>query len=63
MHWSERRYLSTAELSRVGSFTDEFQWTGSPEDAMQRIGNSVPPNLMRAIAEHIRDKILLPKAG
>jgi len=26
--------------------------------AVERIGNSVPPNLMRAIAEHVRTAIL-----
>jgi DNA (cytosine-5)-methyltransferase 1 len=58
MHWAESRYLSTLELSRLGSFPDGYQWSGTAEDAMQRIGNSVPPNLMKAIAEHICDNIL-----
>lgn len=46
------------ELKEIGSFAESFQFVGSFDDSWQRIGNSVPPNLMRAIAEHIRENIL-----
>jgi DNA (cytosine-5)-methyltransferase 1 len=43
---------------RIASFPDSWQWAGKWTDAINRIGNSVPPNLMRAIAEHLRQEIL-----
>ncbi|NUO80147.1 DNA (cytosine-5-)-methyltransferase [candidate division KSB1 bacterium] len=55
---NEDRYVSIAELKRLGSFPDEFQLEGTFEERWARIGNSVPPLLMRAIAEHIKDEIL-----
>ncbi len=57
MHWAEPRYLSAVELGRVGSFPDAFLW-GSTENAVARIGNSVPPRFMQSIAEHIYATIL-----
>jgi DNA (cytosine-5)-methyltransferase 1 len=60
LHPDENRYLSTAELKRIGSFPDDYQLMGSLEEQWARIGNAVPPLLMKAIASHIRDHILLP---
>lgn len=57
MHWSERRRFTVSEFKRFASFPDEFEFTGGYK-AVERIGNSVPPNLMRAIAEHIKANIL-----
>jgi DNA (cytosine-5)-methyltransferase 1 len=56
-HPDEARPLSTLERCRLGSFPDSFRFTGW-NAAIERIGNSVPPNLMRAIAEHIKKEIL-----
>ena len=58
MHWKERRTLTIEELKRGASFPDGFAFIGKFDAQWQRIGNSVPPNLMRAIAEHIRREIL-----
>ena len=58
MHWSERRTLTIEEIKRGSSFPDGFIFQGSFNEQWQRIGNSVPPNLMKAIALHIRDEIL-----
>lgn len=58
LHWSERRRFTRTEFARFASFPDTYQWPGDWGDAVQRIGNCVPPNFMRAIAEHIRDNIL-----
>lgn len=58
MHWLEGRYLSDAEQARIGSFPDCFRWGGNSQDITERIGNSVPPLFMRAIARHIRQHIL-----
>lgn len=43
------------EVAMLGSFSPSYQWG---RDAWARIGNSVPPLFMRAIAQHIRDHIL-----
>lgn len=53
------RRLSGAEMKRIGTFPDDFKFTGSCGKVQRRIGNSVPPNFMRAIAEHIYQEILL----
>ena len=53
------RTFSPRELACGASFPDSFLFSG---DALthwpNRIGNSVPPNLMKAIAEHIKENIL-----
>jgi DNA (cytosine-5)-methyltransferase 1 len=54
MHWSEMRSLSIEEIKRMGSFPDRFQMIGNPTSRWERIGNSVPPLLMRSIATHVR---------
>ena len=58
MHWAEKRRFTVAEFKRFGSFPDQFQFVGEYKDAVSRIGNSVPPFLMRAIAQHIRTELL-----
>jgi DNA (cytosine-5)-methyltransferase 1 len=57
VHPDKKRYLSASELKRIGTFPDNFVFT-SRSKAVERIGNSVPPNLMKAIAEHIKINIL-----
>ncbi len=42
----------------IASFPPAFQFAGLWTDAVNRIGNSVPPLFMRAIAGHIRTHIL-----
>lgn len=59
-YWPEGNVLrmpSETELKRMGSFPDDFKFT-SYKKAWERIGNSVPPMLMKAIAEHIKKEIL-----
>lgn len=58
IHPDCQRYLTIPEMCRLASFPDDFKWTAQRKDAVNRIGNSVPPNLMRAIAEHVRREIL-----
>lgn len=43
------------EVARLASFPDAFQWR---KDGWARIGNSVPPMFMRAIASHVYEHIL-----
>lgn len=57
-HPLECRSMTRTELMRLGSFPDSFQFSGSRRNVVSRIGNSVPPRFMQAIAEHIRDTIL-----
>ncbi len=58
-HFTENRTLTVGEYKRVGAWPDEYQFIGSFSTAIQRIGNSVPPLFMEAIARHIRQNILL----
>lgn len=57
-HPTEHRNFSIGELRRIASFPDSFIFSGNWRQASARIGNSVPPNLMKAIAEHIKENIL-----
>lgn len=56
MHPDRRRYISLAEARRIGGFPDDFEFTDR-DLGIQRIGNSVPPPLMRAIATHIKEAL------
>ena len=57
VHPDKRRYLNIYEASRLTSFPDKFLFTDR-KNGWARIGNSVPPLFMRAIASHIRETIL-----
>jgi DNA (cytosine-5)-methyltransferase 1 len=54
MHWSEKRRPTTNEFMRWGSFPDAFRFIGDSGESVERIGNSVPPLMMRSIAAHVR---------
>jgi DNA (cytosine-5)-methyltransferase 1 len=56
---TERRKFTIAELKRICAFPDDFILTGSYAQQWERLGNSVPPVMMRHIAETIRDEVLL----
>lgn len=58
MHWSEQRRFTVAEYKRFCSFPDQFHFAGEWQDAVYRMGNSVPPLLMKHLALHIRGYIL-----
>jgi len=58
-HPYEKRKFSIAELKRLCSFPDDFVLTGTYAQQWERLGRSVPPLMMRAVAERIRDDILL----
>jgi DNA (cytosine-5)-methyltransferase 1 len=60
MHWDEMRRFTLPEYKRFASFPDHFSFAGKWSDGVAQIGNSVPPLLMKAIAEHIRKAILMP---
>lgn len=52
----QRRFTGT-ELKILASYPRQFRFTDD-DNAWERIGNSVPPLFMRAIAQHIRSDIL-----
>jgi len=54
IHPDQERYLTIAEMKRISSFPDSFQFMGNRKDRIARIGNSVPPLLMKAIAGHVK---------
>jgi len=53
-----RRKFMIAELKRICAFPDDFTLTGSYAQQWERLGNSVPPLMMRAVAEVVRDRVL-----
>lgn len=58
LHPSEDRVLGTHEMARIQSIPDEYDWGDStPAEVQARIGNSVPPLLMRAVATTLRDTL------
>lgn len=59
----ERRKFFISELKRICSFPDDFTLIGSYAQQWERLGNSVPPLMMRAIAEAVRDHVLRPLHG
>ncbi len=61
VHPHECRKYSSAEAARIGSFPDLYMFRGW-SDALFRIGNSVPPLFMEAIARHIKNEILAKTA-
>lgn len=58
VHPYEIRKLTIPEIKCLASFPEGFKLVGKYKDKWARIGNSVPPNLMKAIAEHIKTEIL-----
>lgn len=57
-HWIKAAAVGTEGYKKLTSFPLPFRFVGDYADAKNRIGNSVPPLLMRAIAQHIRDHLL-----
>jgi site-specific DNA-cytosine methylase len=60
LHPTEHRKFSIPELKRVHGFPDDYIFTGTLAQAAERMGNAVPPLLMKAIAESIYEKALQP---
>jgi DNA (cytosine-5)-methyltransferase 1 len=58
-HPTERRKFTIAELRRICAFPDDFILTGTYAQQWERLGNSVPPVMMKHIADAVRDRVLL----
>lgn len=59
IHPYEVRHLTISEIKLMSSFPKAFKLEGKFTEKWARVGNSVPPLFMRAIAEHIRRNLLL----
>jgi DNA (cytosine-5)-methyltransferase 1 len=59
-HPDRHERITINQAKRLATFPDDFQLIGSFAEQWARIGNSVPPNFMRAIASHIHQHILIP---
>jgi len=57
-HYHHDRTLTIGEYKRIASFPDAYKFIGSFNSALHRMGNSVPPLFMEAIARHVRAEIL-----
>jgi DNA (cytosine-5)-methyltransferase 1 len=61
LRWDVPRTFNILEIKRLQSFPDDFDLEGYKFDQRwERIGRAVPPLLMKAVAERIRDDILIP---
>lgn len=58
VHPVERRRLYIAELKRICGFPDDYPLQGSYAEQWARLGNSVPPPMMRAIAAALAPLLL-----
>lgn len=56
---TRRRCLTIPELKRLCAFPDDYVLEGPFAAQWARLGNSVPPLMMKAIAEAVRDGVLL----
>lgn len=54
-HPSEKRKFSIAELKRLCSFPDDFVLTGTYSQQWERLGRAVPPLMMKAVAEKVKE--------
>lgn len=58
VHPFEKRQFSIAELKRICAFPEDFVLTGTYAEQWERLGLSVPPLMMAAIATAIRNGVL-----
>lgn len=54
-HPIETRPLQTLESARIQTFPDTYKFCGSLTQVYKQIGNAVPPNLAKALAEEIEN--------
>lgn len=56
----EKRQLTLAELRRLCSFPDDFVLPGKRLEGWARLGNAVPPLMMKAVATAVAERVLGP---
>ena len=59
-HPTEDRKFTIAEMKRITSLPDDYKLTGTFNDKARRIGNMVPSNMIKFIADSLYQKVLLP---
>ena len=57
MHPYENRHMSIAELKDICSFPQSFKLLGKWKDKAERLGRSVPPNMMKNIVLTLKKEI------
>jgi DNA-cytosine methyltransferase len=57
-HPCENRLFTIAELKRLMALPDDFRFTGSFNQKVERIGRMVPPLMTKALASAVYEKIL-----
>lgn len=62
-HYREPRCIGISELKRLFTFPDDFVLTGTFAERWARMGNSVPPLMMKAVAGHVRDNVILASSA
>lgn len=55
-HWDNRR-LRGPEIKRLQSFPDDYAFAGSRRDMQLQVGNSVPPELARIVADAMKRQL------
>jgi len=55
--------MTVAEIKALASYPAEFRFVGNYRARWARVGNSVPPLLMKAIAERIGQGVLTRKSS
>jgi DNA (cytosine-5)-methyltransferase 1 len=56
-HPSEARKFTIPEVRRLCSYPDDFQLTGSFPQRWERLGRSVPPLMMKTVADKIQETL------
>ena len=54
---TERRKFTIAELKRICAFSDDFVLVGTYSQQWARLGNAVPPLMMKAVAETLKSRV------
>jgi DNA (cytosine-5)-methyltransferase 1 len=55
VHYAEDRVLTPRELARLQDFPDTFVFEGTKSVVLKQVGNAVPVNLARAVAESLKE--------
>ena len=62
LHPEAHRPITIREAARLQTFPDGFAFAGSNVQVAKQIGNAVPVEFARRIAEHVRNTLLRPTA-